>query len=48
MFVFGMLTGAGLLALAQNFFNFRVDEVVIEYVYAPVTRFVGKVFGKKG
>lgn len=48
MFVYGMLAGAGLLALLQNLFNYRIDEVVIEYVYTPVARFVGKVFGKKG
>ena len=40
LFVYGMLTGAGLLALAQNLFDYRIDEVVLEYVYQPVKHFV--------
>lgn len=48
MFVYGMLAGAGLLALAQNLFDYRIDEFFLEYVYALVARFVGKLFGRKG
>ena len=29
--LYGMLLGAGLLALAQNLFNYRIDQEVIEY-----------------
>lgn len=49
-FLYGMLAGAGALALAQNLFDYRIDEVFLEYVVAPVKAFFGgiaSVFKKK-
>jgi len=47
MFFYGMITGIGLLALAQNLFDYRIDEFVIEKVYKPAKKFVLHLFGKK-
>lgn len=47
MFGYGMLAGAGALALAQNLFDYRVDEFVIEKVYEPAKKFILHLFGKK-
>lgn len=47
VFVYGMLTGAGLLALAQNLIDYRIDEFVIEKVYDPAKNFILHLFGKK-
>jgi len=44
LFVYGMLTGAGLLALAQNLFDYRIDTEVIEYAQSFVQK-VKKFFG---
>lgn len=49
IFVCGMLAGAGLLALAQNVFNYRIDTEVIEYeetFVAKVKKFFGFVKSK--
>ena len=45
-FVYGLLVGAGALALAQNLGDYRIDDEFIEYVYDPVKTFLLHLFGK--
>ena len=45
-FVYGVLTGAGALALAQNLGDYRIDNEFIEYVFDPVKNFFLHLFGK--
>lgn len=45
-FVYGMLVGAGALALAQNLGDYRIDQEFLEYVVNPVQTFILRLFGK--
>lgn len=46
-FVYGMLVGAGALALAQNLGDYRVDQEFLEYVFDPAKTFILRLFGKE-
>lgn len=46
-YVQGALIGAGLLALFQNLFNYRIDTEFLEYVYDPLKTFIMRFFGSK-
>ena len=45
-FFYGVLAGAGALALAQNLGDYRIDQEFLEYVVNPVQTFVLHLFGK--
>lgn len=46
-FYFGLLGGAGLVALFQNLFNYRIDTEFLEYVYDPLKTYFLRFFGKQ-
>ena len=45
-FIYGVLSGAGALALAQNLGDYRIDTEFMEYVVDPVKNFLLHLFGK--
>lgn len=45
-FYFGLFGGAGLVALFQNLFNYRIDTEFLSYVYDPLKTYFLRFFGK--
>ena len=45
-FIYGVLAGAGLLALFQNLGDYRIDTEFMEYVFDPIKNFFLHIFGK--
>lgn len=45
-FIYGALTGAGSLALAQNLGDYRIDDIFLEYVFNPLAHAVMHLLGK--
>lgn len=41
-----VLLGAGLVALFQNLFDYRIDTEFLEYVFDPIKTYILRFFGK--